>query len=75
MKITRSPNGQLTYRYRAGGCVDMAFHTLAEVGEPYQAAARAALAHRQFRGYTIEYGRELDAKSWVADFAVKAKPC
>lgn len=75
MKITRAANGQLIYRYFGDVGAPMVATTLAAIDEPYQSAARAALTHRRFRGYTIEYGRELDASPWVADFAVKEKPC
>ena len=68
MKVTRKPNGMLTYRYCAHGMMQFKFHTLAEVGAPYQSAARRII---ESNGWKVDYGRDIDAPPWVADFAVR----
>jgi hypothetical protein len=63
----------LTYRYSTGrGGMSFAFTMLCEVGQPYQSAAKAQLDALRSQGYVIET-RNLEAKPWVADFAVKPK--
>lgn len=63
-KLTKLKGGMLRYRYTAGGCVDFDFHTLAEVGEPYQAWFREEIRRR---GWEVQT-REMDCKPWIADF-------
>lgn len=71
MKLLRAPDGMLTYSYgdRDFHCN---FHLLSEAGEPWQGAAKRALATMCVGGrYNIQHGVELDKKPWIADFAVK----
>lgn len=67
MRISRAANGMLTYRYTAGGCMEFAFHTLAEVGAPYQQEARAII---RANGWTVRYNALLPSAPYVADIAV-----
>ena len=68
-RLGRDRNGMLTYTYDAGPDIRFVFHTLAEVGEPYQPWFKSAIkAH----GWTV-VTRELDAKPWVADFVKEPK--
>lgn len=70
MNITRASSGMLTYRYRASADMSFAFHMLCEVGEPWQADAKAELDKLRERGYRIET-RDIDEAPWIADFAVR----
>lgn len=72
MKIVRDKSGRLTYRYRCSPDCGFAFSMLCEVGQPYQPAARALLAAKYPAPlWRIDYGRDLDARPWCADFATK----
>lgn len=63
--------GMLSYKYSiSGGEIDFNFHTLAEVGEPYQQWFRDEIARR---GWKVELGRTLEERPYVADFVISAK--
>lgn len=72
LKITRKPNGMLTYRYDASREMSFGFHLISEVGQPWQIDAKLEQQRLRDAGYTIET-RELDAYPWLADFAVKVE--
>lgn len=59
--------GMLVYHYLATPECGFEFNTLAEVGQPFQPAFREIIKQR---GLIVEFGRELDERSWVADFVV-----
>lgn len=69
--VMRLPDGQLRYFYNASPDISCEFSLLSEVGQGWQADARASLARLETKGYTIRYGVELAAKPWVSDFAIK----
>lgn len=70
-RLTRLKGGMLRYHYSIDRSGDIAFdfHTLAEVGAPYQQWFKDAIAAR---GWAVEFGRDLDDTPWVADFVVGA---
>lgn len=70
-KLTKQKGGMLRYRYALDGSGEVAFdfHTLAEVGEPYQQWFRDEIARQ---GWQVEFGRDLEEKPYVADFVVGA---
>lgn len=69
-KVSIGKGGMITYRYSAGSDMRFAFHLFCEVGEPYKAEVRAAMAAR---GIVRVETRELDAAPWIADFAVEVQ--
>lgn len=64
MVITRNCAGVITYRYTIGNDCMMKFHTLAEVGQPYQCQARRII--RRY-GWRVQFGADLNCAPWVAD--------
>lgn len=60
----------VVYRYTAGAYLDLKFHLLCEVGEPWQAAAKAQLdelcAERKCKVVQVE----LQARPWYVDALV-----
>lgn len=62
--------GMLCYRYRTG-MGQFCFHSLCEVGEPYQEDFKLLLGRL---GRSIEFDRQLVQAPWVADFALKGAP-
>lgn len=73
-KLTRLAGDILRYRYALDGTGEIAFdfNTLAEVGAPYQQWFKDEILRR---GWTVDYGRDLDEKPYVADVLVSiAKP-
>ena len=65
------PVRALVYRYSAGPDIDFEFYTLAEVGEPWQAEAKAeAQRTAAFWGKTIRYGMEIEHAPWIVDALV-----
>jgi hypothetical protein len=69
MRINKAKDGMLTYRYRAGGCIDFKFHLLSEVGEPWQPSAKKIIAKH---GWKIEQ-RDAPAPTHYADFVIGEK--
>lgn len=71
-QLTKLKGGMLRYRYAIddSGEVAFDFNTLAEVGEPYQQWFKEEI---QRRGWTIEFGRDLEEKPYVADFVIGTK--
>lgn len=65
--LSKSRTGMLTYRYAPSRDLGFEFHTLAEVGEPYQQWFRDEIA---LRGYVVDYGVDLPTAPWVADLVV-----
>jgi hypothetical protein len=63
-KLTIIKGGILVYSYNVSPDCGFRFHTLAEVGEPYQAEFREMI---EKRGLDIEYGADLDHSPWVVD--------
>jgi hypothetical protein len=65
--LTVLENGMLRYQYALSDDreVAFAFHTLSEVGEPFQAWFRSEI---ETRGLQVAFGRDLDDKPYVADF-------
>lgn len=72
MRITRKPDGQLRYKYKAGE-IRFCFSLLCEVGYPYQFDARLKLQELQDKGFVIAYGQELPSgkKPYYSDMAVR----
>lgn len=70
-RLTVQKGGMLRYRYEAGGCMEFDFHTLAEVGEPYQPWFRNKIERL---GWVVEFGMDLDEAPWVADFKIGVTP-
>lgn len=64
MKVTRDRNGVLTYRYKVSRDMSFEFHTLAEVGAPYQQEARDIIRANRWR---VQYGADLPCAPWVVD--------
>lgn len=71
-QLTKLKGGMLRYRYAIddSGEVAFDFNTLAEVGEPYQQWFKEEI---QRRGWTVEFGRDLEEKPYVADFVIGTK--
>lgn len=71
-KLTKLKGGMLRYRYAIddSGEVAFDFNTLAEVGEPFQ---QWFMDEIQRRGWTVEFGRDLEEKPYVADFVTGTK--
>jgi hypothetical protein len=61
--------GMLCYQYRTLG-MSYRFHTLREVGAPFQQDFERLLSSLNRK---IEFSRYLDKSPWVADFALKAR--
>jgi hypothetical protein len=66
--LTVGAGGILNYRYNATKEVGFHFHTLAEVGAPFQPWFRKEILRR---GLTVAYGQDLDHAPWVVDIATK----
>ena len=61
----------LVYIYDTSQDCGFAFHTLAEVGEPWQAEAKAeARRTADFWGMRIKHGVEIDQAPWFVDILV-----
>lgn len=68
-RISRSPNGVLTYHYTtSGGEMSFNFHLLSEVGAPYQPTFKTLLV-----GKEVQFGVSLRMTPWVAD-CIDPKP-
>lgn len=65
MKLMIDKHGMLTYHYEVSEGVAFSFHTLREVGAPYQGRFSLLLARR---GVTVEPGYVLPFPPYVADF-------
>lgn len=75
MIITRKPDGQLRYKYKATLDLTFCFSMLCEVGEPWQNDAKVELEKLEAKGYKIIYGQELESNKspYYSDFAIKVK--
>lgn len=60
----------VTYRYDAGAYLKLKFHLLSEVGEPWQAAAKAQVAALCAERKCKVVQVELQAKPWYVDALV-----
>ncbi len=63
--LALKPSGMLSYAYEIGDGISFRFHTLAEVGEPYQPRFRDMIKEK---GWVVDYGVDLDYYPWMADF-------
>jgi hypothetical protein len=63
--LALKPSGMLAYVYEIGDDIRFRFHTLAEVGEPYQPVFRDMIKEK---GWVVDYGVDLDYYPWMADF-------
>lgn len=73
MKITRKPDGQLRYKYKASREMSFIVSMLCEVGERWQNDAKLELKKLEDKGFVIMHGRELpiNQKPYFADYALK----
>lgn len=67
-KLTVLKDGMLRYRYDVNRDIGFDFHTLAEVGAPFQSWFRNEIARR---GLKVQFGRFIEEKPYVADFVIK----
>ncbi len=63
--LSKDDNGMLTYEYMCSVDCGFCFHTLAEVGAPYQQWFRDEI---KLLGWTVEFGCDIDVSPYVADF-------
>lgn len=70
-RLTHDKEGLLVYRYQTCAEIGFVFHTLAEVGAPYQPWFRDEIARR---GWYVVHGVELERAPWVADVLVGIRP-